>query len=146
MYAPIQEAYMAEQGRTDLEGGNVAESTTEDIKIEKTTSLFAVDSFSSALTELDDESSPPTSSTNTFSEVSISASNEIVGRKQIFNRKFVTILVFVGVFVLVLIVGGVAYKFTNFKSGNTLYVILQLYITYEALDASNPMIHSAIIF
>ena len=133
MNAPIQEAYMAEQGRTDLEDGNVAESTTEDIKIEKTTSLFAVDSFSSALTELDDESSPPTSSTNTFSEVSIPASNEIVGRKQIFNRKFVTILVFVGVFVLVLIVGGVAYKLTNSKSGNTLYVILQLHVIYEAL-------------
>ena len=75
MYSPVHDDHMVEQDRMDLESGNVAESTAQVIEIEQTTSLeirrsqydsdFAIDDsdFGRALNEIDDESSPPTSST-----------------------------------------------------------------------------------
>jgi hypothetical protein len=116
---------MVEQDRMDLERGNVAESTAQVIEIEQTTSLeirrsrydsdVGIDDsdFASALTEIDDESSPPTSSTNTFSDDFISTTS---GWKQILKNHSKFFAIACSAFGLVLLSGILACVLTL---GNT---------------------------
>ena len=92
-YAPIHDDYLAAQARLDLqqEAGSLAESTAEDVEMEQTTSSekrrSRYDEDNYALPDLDEDSSPPTSSANTSPNVVISTQDKVVGCNKILNWK-----------------------------------------------------------
>ena len=118
-YAPIHDDYVAEQERANQRSSNRAESTRERTEMRQTTSkakrYSRYDDDNYALPDLDENSSPPTSSTNTAPEV-VSSNKTVNGKKIVFTWKCGSIAF--GAFVLVLVSGLLAYFFTRTPSGN----------------------------
>ena len=126
-YAPIHDDYMAEQARIKLESSNLTKSTTEGMEMEQTTSrekrVSRYDEDNYALLDVDEESTPPTSSANDFPEVITSTPKTMAGSSNCSTWKWGTLAC--STFVIVLVSGILVYFFTKPTSGNSLHCNIQ---------------------
>ena len=92
MYAPIQDDYMAEQARIDQESRNLSEANEEGMEMTQNTRrqkrLSRYDENNYALPDIDEDSSPPTSPTNSSPEVVVTTPKEIAGNTKTCGWKY----------------------------------------------------------